>query len=228
METNTWEGQLKDLFLIMASGLQSMASWVHWASKTGWVCSRGWSTPIDQEVERQTNRKMHTTSSDFLQPDPTYLFKFPPLLKILAPHGIQALNTWVSGGHCISKSPQPWRPVGRGTIFFSDAKRKEIISTYVFLMFMCLYICSEDDRFRGWEWSTVDRELDLPAQSSASDDSTGLGGACLESWHSGSGQKKAPEITPTGTTEQVWSQPVYSVLATYMCVCMYLYIYMCY
>lgn len=46
---------------------------------------------------------------------------------------------------------------------------------------MCSYICSEDDRFRGWEWSMVDRELDMPAQSSAFDDSTGLGGACLES-----------------------------------------------
>lgn len=142
METNTWEGQLKDLFLIMASGLQSMASWVHWASKTGWVCGRGWSTPIDQEVERQTNRKMHTTSSDFLQPDPTYLFKFPPLLKILAPHGIQALNTWVSGGHCISKSPQPWRPVGRGTIFFQMLKEKKL-STRVYFLCLCAYIFAQ-------------------------------------------------------------------------------------
>lgn len=101
-----------------------------------------------------------------------------------------------------SKSWHPWRPSPQhlslwGTLhiqitttmeasrkrhsFFSDAKRKEIISTYVFLMFMCLYIRSEDDFLRGWEWSTVDRELDLHAQSSGFDDNTGLGGACLES-----------------------------------------------
>lgn len=144
METNTWEGQLKDLFLTMASGFQSMASWVHWASKTGWVCSRGWSTPIDQEVERQTNRKMHTTSSDFLKNPtlPTYLFKFSPLLKTLAPYRIQALNTWVSGGHSIFKSLQPWRPVGRGTIFFQILKEKKL-STRVYFLCLCAYIFAQ-------------------------------------------------------------------------------------